>query len=262
MGNGFAAVVDPAKVQTICDRLGSRQIDALLRKWLRRLPHPFTVADRATGYRYEISILQAEFSLTQMLDKPVTGRIFFEQVIPDNLDLGRADHVGLIFNRRIHKGRKLHTPGRFRTRIITTGLTPSLHVDYKHTTIKQYHKEGRALRTETTINNPGDFNLRKGLTNLTALREVGFTANRRLLNIEHIRHDPAAGHAAFTAVTAPARPQRAARRRVVLRRHPRPRPARRAAGIPAAPQQVHQRRPTHPPDPVPRPEPGRPHENR
>ncbi|GAA0730794.1 hypothetical protein Drose_26900 [Dactylosporangium roseum] len=138
-----------------------------------------------------------------MLDKPVTGRIFFEQVIHDNLDLGRPDHVGLVFNRRIHNGRKQHTPGQFRTRIITSGVTPSLHVDYKHATIKQYHKEGRALRTETTINDPGDFNLRKGLTNLTALREVGFTANRRLLHVEHISHDPATGAEAFTTVTTP-----------------------------------------------------------
>ncbi len=204
LDNGFAAVDQPARVQAICDRLGPDQIDALLRKWLRRLPHPFTRADYLAGYRYEISILQAEFSLTQMLDAPVTGRIFFEQVIRDNLDIGRPDHVGLVFARRIHNGRKQHTPGRFRTRIITSGVTPSLHVDYKHATIKQYHKEGRALRTETTINDPGDFNLRKGLTNLTALREVGFTANRRLLHVEHISHDPAAGAAAFTAVTAPA----------------------------------------------------------
>jgi hypothetical protein len=204
LDNGFAAVDDPARVQAICDRLDAHQIDALLRKWLRRLPHPFTAADRIADYRYEISILQAEFSLTQMLDKPVTGRIFFEQVIRDNLDLGRPDHVGLIFNRRIHNGRKQHTPGRFRTRIITSGVTPSLHVDYKHATIKQYHKEGRALRTETTINDPSDFNLRKGLTNLTALREVGFTANRRLLHVEHISHDPATGQEAFTTVTAPA----------------------------------------------------------
>jgi hypothetical protein len=83
-------------------------------------------------------------------------------------------------------------------------VTPSLHVDYKHSTIKQYHKEGRALRTETTINDPGDFNIRKRLTNLPAMRKVGFTANRRLLHVEHISHDPAAGAAAFTAITAPA----------------------------------------------------------
>jgi hypothetical protein len=131
-----------AAVQAICHRLGPEQIDALLRKWLARLPHPFTAADRAAGYRYDLSILQAEFSLTQMLDRPVSGRIFFEQVIRDNLDLGRPSQVGLVFDRRVPR----NTPGRFRTRVVTDGVTPSLHVDYKHATIKQYHKEGRALR--------------------------------------------------------------------------------------------------------------------
>src|SRR6478672_9749231 len=52
----------------------------------------------AAGYRYELSILQAEFSLTQMLDKPVSGRMFFEQVIRDNLDIGRPDQVALVFD--------------------------------------------------------------------------------------------------------------------------------------------------------------------
>jgi hypothetical protein len=87
LDNGFAAVDDVAGVQAICDGLTKEVIDGLLRKWLGRLPHPFTPADRAAGYRYEVSILQAEFSLTQMLDKPVSGRIFFEQAIRDNLDI-------------------------------------------------------------------------------------------------------------------------------------------------------------------------------
>ena len=63
LDNGFAAVEDPAALQAICDRLGPEQIDALLRKWLAILPHPFSTEDRAAGYRYDISILQAEFSL-------------------------------------------------------------------------------------------------------------------------------------------------------------------------------------------------------
>ena len=100
LDNGFATVEDPDAVQAICDRLDDRKIDALLRKWLARLPHPFSPADREAGYRYDISILQAEFSLTQMLDRPVSGRIFFEQVIRDNLDLGRPDRVSLIFDRK------------------------------------------------------------------------------------------------------------------------------------------------------------------
>ena len=121
LDNGFAAVEDPVALQAICDRLGPEQIDALLRKWLAILPHPFSAKDRAAGYRYDLSILQAEFSLTQMLDKPVSGRVFFEQVIRDNLDTGRPDQVALIFDRRLMRRGPRPTPGRFRTRVITAG---------------------------------------------------------------------------------------------------------------------------------------------
>ena len=206
LDNGFAAIHDPADVarlQQICDSLGPEHLDALLRKWLRILPNPFTDADETAGYRYELSILQAEFSLTQMLDRPVSGRIFFDQVLHDNLDIGRPDQVSLVFNRRIiGKGRN-KTPGRFRTRVITHGVVPSLHIDYKNTKIKQYHKEGRALRTETTINDTRDFGLSKRLTSLPALRQLGFTANRRLLGVQTISHDPIRGARAFTELTSP-----------------------------------------------------------
>jgi hypothetical protein len=206
LDNGFAAfddLADVAAVQRICDGLTEDRIDGLLRKWLARLPHPYPAVDRAAGYRYDVSILQAEFSLTQMLDQPVSGRVFFEQVIRDNLDLGRPDRVQLIFDRRIHRGSKRPTPSRFRTRVITQHVTPSLYVDYKHTTIKQYHKEGRALRTETTINDTYDFNVGRRLTNLPALREIGFSANRRLLDVQRLSHDPADGTTTLTAVTDP-----------------------------------------------------------
>ena len=203
LDNGFATVADPGAVQTICDRLGPDQITALLGKWLAILPNPFTAADRTAGYRYECSVLQAEFSLTQVLDRPITGRVFFEQVIRDNLDAGRPDQVSLIFDRRVHRRGKRVTPGPFRTRVLTDGVTPSLHVDYKHTKIKQYHKEGRALRTETTINDTNDFAIGKRLTNLPALREVGFSANRRLLGVQRLSHNPIRAAEAFTALHAP-----------------------------------------------------------
>jgi hypothetical protein len=105
LDNGFATCEDPAALQVICEQLGPAQIDGLLRKWLARLPHPFSAADRAAGYRYELAIWQAEFSLTQVLDRPVAGRVFFEQVIRDNLDAGRPDQVALIFDRRVRRGR-------------------------------------------------------------------------------------------------------------------------------------------------------------
>ena len=203
LDNGFATCDDVEALQGICDSLGPDHIQALLDKWLAILPNPFTPADTAAGYTYDLSILQAEFSLTQMLDRPVTGRIFFEQVIRDNLDIGRPDHIGLVFNRRIITKGRHKTPGRFRTRVLTTGVTPSLHLDYKNTRIKQYHKEGRALRTETTINNPRDFAIGKRLHNLPALRQIGFPANRRLLGVQRISHDPIRGADTLTSLTSP-----------------------------------------------------------
>ena len=73
MDNALAAVDDPAVLQQICDRPGPVQLQALLDKWLAILPNPFTKQDADAGYRYDLSILQAEFSLTQMLDNPVSA---------------------------------------------------------------------------------------------------------------------------------------------------------------------------------------------
>ena len=199
LDNGILSCAEPARVQQICDGLSAEKIDGLLRKWLRLLPHPFTGADRAAGYRYDISILQAEFSLTQVLDRPVHGRLFFEQVIRENLDLGRPEEVRLIFNRKITR----RTPGSFRTRVVTQDVTPSLNIYYKNTRIKQYHKESRALRTETTINNTYDFGIGKRLHNLPKLREVGFAANRRLLEIERLSHDCMLAEDTFQSINGP-----------------------------------------------------------
>jgi hypothetical protein len=199
LDNGILACADPRRLQALCDGLSAAKIDALLRKWLQRLPHPFTAADRRAGYRYACSILQLECSLTQVLDRPLRGRIFFEEVIRENLDLGRPDQVQLLFGRRVTR----RTPGRFRTRVLTEGVTPSLHIDYKRCRIKQYHKEGRALRTETTINDARDFALGKRLANLAALRQVGFQANRRLLDVQQLSHDCALGEATLTRVQRP-----------------------------------------------------------
>jgi hypothetical protein len=140
------------------------------------------------------------------------GRIFFEEVLRENLDIGRPDHVQLIFQRRVTK----QTPGAFRTRVITDGVIPSLHLDYKHTRIRQYLKTDprstpRALRTETTVNDTCDFAIGRRLSNLPALRKVGMNANRRPLDVQRMSHDGTIGEDTFAALT---RPTRVAGRRV------------------------------------------------
>jgi len=151
LDNGLLSCGDLPAAQRISNGLSAAKIETFFRKWLARLPHPYSSQDRRAGYRYDLSILQAEFSLTQVWDRAVHGRCFFEEVIRENIDLGRPEQVPLIFGRKMQ--RKTATDGRGRTRIITEGVVPSLHVYYKNTHLKQYHKEGRAWRTETTINN-------------------------------------------------------------------------------------------------------------
>jgi hypothetical protein len=106
LDNGILSCADPKRMQEIAGGLSAAKIDALASKWLAKLPHPYTAADRKAGYRYDFSILQAEFSLTQVLDRPQTGRVFFEQVIRENLDIGRPDQVQLIFNAASRRTRR------------------------------------------------------------------------------------------------------------------------------------------------------------
>ena len=200
LDNGILRCDDPDAMQAIAQEITAPRIDALFRKWLARLPHPFTARDRAAGIRYDLSILQAEFALTQVFDRPLHGRVFFEEVLRENLDLGRPDHVQLIFARRNNR----RTPSRYRTRVITDGVIPSLHVDYKHSRIKQYYKEGRALRTETVINDKYDFGIGRRLCNLEDLQEIGFNANRRLLRVQSLSHDTLLGSEAFENLHRPA----------------------------------------------------------
>jgi hypothetical protein len=82
-----------------------------------------------------------------------------------------------------------------------------LHVYYKNTHLKQYHKTGRrgaGLRTETTINNSYDFGVGRLLGNLPKLREIGFAANRRMLEVEKASHDCRIGAQKFEALQSPA----------------------------------------------------------
>ena len=185
LDNGFLSCAEPSTLQEICDQLGPTQIQAFFDKWQARLPWRLTPEDRQAGYQYRLSIWQVEFSRTQVFDDPERGRQWFEAVIRDNLDTGRPDRIQLVFERRVTK----KTPGLFRTQVITEGVSPSLHAYYKRTHVKQYFKEQRALRTETTINNTRDFYVGKDISNLPFLQQLGRQINRRLLDAQRISYD-------------------------------------------------------------------------
>ena len=199
LDNGFLQCSQPERLQTICNQLGPEQVQAFFDKWVRCLPWPLTAEDRKAGYHHRLSIWQMEISRTQVFPRPVRGREFFEQVIRENLDLGRPDRVQLIFGRQVRR----NTPSQFRTQVLQNGVQPTLHVTYKHSSVKQYFKENRALRTETTINNPHDFGVNKGLNNWLYLHQLGTAINRRLLETERVSQDCLLSAEGFTRMSEP-----------------------------------------------------------
>ena len=53
LDNGILRCADPVRMQRLADGLTAARVDALLRKWLARLPHSFAARDRQRGIRYE-----------------------------------------------------------------------------------------------------------------------------------------------------------------------------------------------------------------
>jgi hypothetical protein len=180
LDNGFAACEDPQALAGICSSLSAADLWAFFDRWLGVLPSPFTAQDRRRGYEYALAFRQLEISDTRVFDRPATGRAWFEATLPDQLTLGRPDQAAVIFGRRVTR----QTPGRFHTKVFNRGVETAIQIHCRASKVKQYFKEGRALRTETTVNDTRDFGVGRLLTdaNWQALIEIGHQINRRLLD--------------------------------------------------------------------------------
>ena len=160
LDNGFASCEDPVALAEICSSLHAQHVQLFFDRWQAALPSPLTAEDRARGYHHELAFRQAEISDTRMFDRPAAGRAWFERTLPDQLTLGRPDQVSIVFARRVSR----QTPGRFLTKVVNRGVEPSIQVHYRASKVKQYFKEGRALRTETTVNDTRHFGIGRRLT--------------------------------------------------------------------------------------------------
>jgi hypothetical protein len=181
LDNGFAACEDPEALARICARLSHADVEAFFARWMSVLPSPFTASER-TRYDYRLSVRQLELSDTRVFDRPAAGRAWFEQTLRDQLGLGHPDRVQIVFGRKVTRA----TPGAFQTKVITRGVAPAIQAHYKHSKVKQYFKDGRALRTETTVNDPYDFGVNRTLSADTwhALLTLGHDVNARLMTAQ------------------------------------------------------------------------------
>jgi hypothetical protein len=180
LDNGFASCEQPDALAEICNSLSAEDVWLFFERWQAALPSPFTDEDRRRGYVYDLAFRQLEISDTRMFDRPIAGRAWFEQTLPDQLTLGRPDLAAVIFGRRVTR----RTPGRFQTKVFNHGVEAAIQIHFRASKVKQYFKEGRALRTETTINDTRDFGIKRRVTtdNWDALIDVGHQVNQRLLD--------------------------------------------------------------------------------
>lgn len=199
LANGFASCKDPAALQAICDRLGPGTISVFFERWMARLPLPFGAAERDAGYWWELSMRQIEVSRTLVFDAPRRARTFFDALVTDNLGLGRPDEISYIFDRRIRSD----TDTGFATKVVTRGVEVTVNLFYKHSRIKQYLKEGRALRIETVVNSPKDLGVLRRLANLDELQAKARDANARLLHAERVGSGCVLASPAFERVALP-----------------------------------------------------------
>jgi hypothetical protein len=203
LSNGFATCEDPASLQAICDRLGPGTIQVFFERWMSVLPLPLTDHDRAAGYWWELSMRQIEVSRTLVFDAPRQARAFFEALVVDNLTIGRPESLELIFGRRIRRGRQRRTQDVFNTKVVTRDTEVTINAFYKHSRVKQYLKDGRALRVETVVNSPTDLGCLRRLVHLDELQSKGRDVNRRLLDTERVGQGCVLASPAFERVAVP-----------------------------------------------------------
>ena len=186
LSNGFASCEDPDALQQICDRFGPGTVQVWFERWMARIPLPLTGADRDAGYWWELSMRQVETSRTLVFDQDVHARAFFEALLCENMDMGRPENVELLFRRGERRGQPAIAPpgGGFRTTIDRYCHMVTINVFYKNSRVKQYLKDGVALRIETVVNSPDDLGCRRMLPNLPELQEKARAINDRLLHTE------------------------------------------------------------------------------
>jgi hypothetical protein len=201
LSNGFASATDPAGLQVICDRLGPGTIGVFAERWWSRLPLPLTDADRAAGYWWELSMRQVETSRTLVFDAPRRARGFFEALVADNLDIGRPEVIELIFKRGQRRGRP--AAGEFKTKIVTYGTEVNVNAFYRHSRIKQYLKDGRALRIETVVNDSYDLSCPRRLSHLDELQARARAVNTALLETERVGQGCVLASPAFERIAQP-----------------------------------------------------------
>jgi hypothetical protein len=94
--------------------------------------------------------------------------------------------VELIFTGPRRPGRPFKVGCVPKTKVVTRDTDVTVNAFFKHSRVKQYLKDGRALRIETVVNSPTDLACKRRLVHLDELQAKARDVNRRLLDTERV----------------------------------------------------------------------------
>jgi hypothetical protein len=181
LDNLFTACANPQRLQELSDAFMPADILKSLEAWVPQLLPFFSDSERQQGYRHQLYMAQMEYCHNIIFHQRAAADRLFERLMDNSRGLGHPDKLAIVFGRS-HFQPDMRT-GEILLKI-TKQRTPVLCSRYKSTSIKQYVRNGGALRTESTTYQVNDLAINKNINNLPRLREALATANHRFLEVQ------------------------------------------------------------------------------
>ena len=181
--NAFVQCSDADRLQQLADGLTLSDLEVPIQCWLRELvpfyarPDPNRISDCV----YRLFCRQVEHCTNLIFKERSALDRVAERLLDLNRNIGRPDKLSTVFGYRITKAYR----GGLKTQIADHHLgNPVIRSEYKDSSIKQYVRDHRVLRTEATSYNTLDLGVGKSIRNLPQLRQVMRGINDRYLTIQ------------------------------------------------------------------------------
>lgn len=181
--NAFLQCSDPERLQQLADGLTPADLEIPIQHWLRELVPFYASSDsnRIVDCVYRLFCSQVEYCTNLIFKERAALDRVAERLLDLNRSIGRPDKLSTIFGYRITKAYR----GGLKTQIADHHLgNPVIRSEYKDSSVKQYVRDHRLLRNETTSYNTRDLGVGKSIRNLPQLRRVMSGINDRYLAIQ------------------------------------------------------------------------------
>lgn len=167
--NAFSRCADPEMLQHIADSFSPGHLRARAGKWLAELTPFFTPEEcNVHGCHHRLFVSQIEYCHNQIFRRRAVLDALQERLLDANRSIGQPNKLTLLFGRRINKCYR----GRLQTTIEDLHLgSPVIRSHYKSSSVKQYVRDHKTLRTEPSSNNVRDLGGKKAVEHLPELRK-------------------------------------------------------------------------------------------